>query len=67
MLCFMKKNFLIKADGKLIDTARTKQELREKANAYEQTIQGRYKKEFCMYDEADGMHQGYDFTLFDNE
>ena len=50
----------------LIDTATTKQGLRDKANAYERTIQGsRYKKEYCKYDESDGMHFGYHFTLFD--
>lgn len=57
--------FLIKANGRLVDTATTKQELRDKTNAYEQTIKGRYKKEYCVYDEADGLHNGYDFTLFD--
>lgn len=50
----------------MIDTATTKQELRDKANTYERTIQGsRYKKEYCQYDESDGMHFGYHFTLFD--
>ena len=58
--------FLIKANCRLIDTATTKQELRDKANAYERTIQGsRYKKEYCVYDESDGRHFGYHFTLFD--
>lgn len=60
-----KNTFLIKSNGKLVDTANTKDELRKKASAYEQTIQGRYKKEYCKYDEADGFHFGYDFTLFD--
>ena len=64
----MNKTFLIKVNGRLIDTATTKQELRDKANAYEKTIQGsRYKKEYCVYDEADGFHYGYDFTLFDEK
>lgn len=63
----MNKTFLIKANGRLIDKATTKQELRDKANAYEQTIKGRYKKEYCVYDEADGFHYGYDFTLFDEK
>jgi len=62
-----KTTFLIKANSRLIDTATTKQELRDKASAYEQTIQGRYKKEYCVYDEADGFHYGYDFTLFDEK
>lgn len=60
------KTFLIKANSRLIDTATTKQGLRDKANAYERTIQGsRYKKEYCQYEETDGMHFGYHFTLFD--
>lgn len=64
----MNKTFLIKANSRLIGTATTKQELRDKANAYEQTIQGsRYKKEYCVYDEADGLHSGYHFTLFDEK
>lgn len=57
--------FLIKANGRLVDTAATKHDLRTKALAYEQTIKGRYKKEYCVYDEADGLHNGYDFTLYD--
>ena len=62
------KPFLIKANCRLIDTATTKQELRDKAYAYERTIQGsRYKKEYCVYDEFDGMHLGYHFTLFDDD
>lgn len=57
---------LIKANGRLIDTADSKQELRTKASAYEQSIQGlRYKKEYCFFEESDGTHCGYYFTLFD--
>lgn len=64
----MNKTFVIKANGRLIDTATTKQELRDKANAYEQTIQGsRYKKEYCFFEETDGTHCGYYFTLFDEK
>lgn len=64
----MNKTFLIKANGRLIDKATTIQKLRDKANAYEQTIQGsRYKKEFCLFDEADGLHFSYHFTLFDEK
>ena len=60
--------FLIKAKSRLIDTATTKQELRDKANSYERTIQGRsYKKEYCQYNESDGIHFGYHFTLFDEK
>ena len=60
------KTFLIKANTRLIYTATTKQELRDKANAYERTIQGsRYKREYCVYNESDGMHFGYHFNLFD--
>lgn len=62
------KTFLIKANSRLIDTATTKQELRDKANAYERTIQGSsYKKEYCQYNESDGIHFGYHFTLFDEK
>lgn len=64
----MNTTFLIKANGRLIDEATTKQDLLDKVNAYEQTIQGsRYKKEYCVYDEANGFHYGYDFTLFDEK
>ena len=59
------KTFLIKSNGRLLDTATTKQELKNKVAEYERTIQGRYKKEYCVYDEKDGFHFGYDFTLFD--
>ena len=60
------QRFLIKANGVLVDTASSKQELREKATAFEKTLQGkRYKKEYCKYDETDGFYFGYDFTLFD--
>ena len=60
------EKFLIKANSRLIDTATTKQELLYKANAYERTIQGSsYKKEYCQYNESDGIHFGYHFTLFD--
>lgn len=62
-----KKTFLIKANGRLVGKALSKEELRTKALTYEQTIKGRFKKEFCKFDEADGMHFGYDFTLFDVE
>ena len=62
------EKFLIKANSRLIDTATTKQELLYKANAYERTIQGRsYKKEYCQYNESDGIHFGYHFTLFDEK
>lgn len=59
------ETFLIKANGKVVGTATTKNELQTKTSAYEQTIKGRYKKEYCVYDEADGLHNGYDFTLYD--
>ena len=60
--------FVIKANSRLIDTATTKQELLYKANAYERTIQGSsYKKEYCQYNESDGIHFGYHFTLFDEK
>ena len=62
------EKFLIKANSRLIDTATTKQELLYKANAYERTIQGgSYKKEYCQYNESDGIHFGYHFTLFDEK
>ena len=59
------KTLLIKANGRLIATAETREDLRKKEKDYEITIQGRYKKEFCKYLESDGFHFGYDFTLFD--
>ena len=60
--------FLIKANSRLIDKAFSKQELRAKVSAYEQTLQGRrYKKEYCFFEEADGTHYGYHFTLFDED
>lgn len=57
--------YLIKANTELIDTATSMQELKDKTNAYERTIQGSpYKKEYCIYNESDGRHFGYHFTLF---
>lgn len=61
-----KQTFFIKANGRLIGKFVSKQELLKNALSYEKTLQGqRYKKEYCKYDETDGSHFGYDFTLFD--
>ena len=64
----MKKVFLIKKNSQLVGTARTIQECRLIASQFETTLKGkRYKKEFCNYDEIDGIHKGYHFTLFDED
>lgn len=35
------------------------------ANDYEKTLNGKeYKREFCVYDEPNGIHKGFCFTIF---
>lgn len=57
--------YLIKANTEVIGTAFSMQELKDKAEAFEKTIHGNpYKREFCIYNETDGRHFGFHFTLF---
>ena len=57
--------YLIKANTKLIGMATTMKELKDKADYFERKLQGTpYKREYCVYNETDGRHFGYHFTLF---
>ena len=57
--------YLIKANTELIDMATTMMELKDKADCFESKLQGTpYKREYCVYNEIDGRHFGYHFTLF---
>lgn len=57
--------YLIKANTNLIDMATTMEELKDKADSFERKLQGtHYKREYCVYNEIDGRHFGYHFTLF---
>lgn len=61
------KQFLIKANAEIVAKAACVGDLVEKADAFEKTIKGRYKREMCKFDEPDGMYLGIHFTLFDED
>lgn len=43
----------------------TIEDARAAADEYEKTLKGKcYKREFCVYDEEDGKHKGFFFTIF---
>ncbi len=59
------KQFIMKANGKVIAKAACIGDLAEKADEFEKTIKGSYKREFCKFEEQGEMIPGIDFTLFD--
>lgn len=67
------RSFLIKVSHymkngwgvELIGSFETLFEAREAANDYEKNLADEvYKREFCMFDELDGIHKGFCFTVF---
>lgn len=49
----------------LIGSFDTLAEAKTAADDYEKTLAGKdYKREFCIYNEADGYHKGFYFTIF---
>ena len=67
-----KKPFLLKAcyymkkqGTELIGSFSTLDEARIAADGYEKRLNNKnYKREFCVYDEPDGIHKGFCFTIF---
>lgn len=58
---YMKKDWGVE----LIGSFETLDEAREAANDYEKNLAGEaYKREFCVFDELDGNHKGFNITVF---
>lgn len=66
------RSYLVKAQNyfdaenvKVVGSYSTKEKAKTAADNYEKTIPTkRYKKEFCVYQESDGIHKGWFFTIF---
>jgi hypothetical protein len=58
---YMKKDYGVE----LIGGFDTLEEARAAADDYEKKLDGKdYKREFCVYNEPDGIHKGFCFTIF---
>lgn len=58
---YMKKDWGVETLGSF----NTIVEARAAADEYQKTLTGKcYRREFCVYDEVDGNHKGFLFTIF---